>query len=775
MRKTFRIILLPVALLLAACSTTSNLTDDETLYAGITDMHFTDTAIAPKYLSHYETVQSEVEAALDCPPNGAFFGSSSIVNPMNIRLRIYNKYLNSTTGFGKWMRNSFGAEPVLIDNVNPEVRSLVAKNVLRSNGYFNAAVDYDIIPQKNPKKAKIGYTVSAGPLYVIDTLKYVGFPAYMDSLIRTDDNVELKIYRGSPFSLAQLDNERVRISNFLRNRGYYYYNADYSTFLADSVSNPGSVEVRLQPVADIPERATRQWYMGKLHINFRNSSTDRSAPTDTVSHRYFSMSYSGKKVPLRPRAILRDLKLRPRQLFSQEKYMESAQVLNSMGLFSSAGFTFTPRDTSATCDTLDMTLNCVFDKPYDVSLEADYKIKSNNRTGPGLTAGITKRNVFRGGEKLSLNLRGSYEWQTGHRADGASSTINSYEYGADITLEYPRLEVPFEKLRHRRFYAPPSTKFTVSADMFNRADYFRMMTVGGGVTYKFRSSATSAHEFSPLIVDYSYLFSTTEKFDAVVQETPSLLVSMQSQFIPKMKYTYTYTSPASHRHPIRWETTVAEAGNLLSLVYAAAGKKLDEKNKHLFNNPFAQFLKLNTNLRKTWTLSRKSQLVGRVAAGVIWAFGNSGTAPYNEQFYVGGANSIRAFGVRSIGPGAYLSPVTGFANLECVGDLKLELNLEYRFNITGGLYGALFLDAGNVWAINKEETVGDARFSLSTLLDQLATGTGAGIRYDMDILVLRFDVGVGLHVPYDMGKSGYYNIPKFSRGLGYHFAIGYPF
>ena len=164
-----------------------------------------------------------------------------------------------------------------------------------------------------------------------------------------------------------------------------------------------------------------------------------------------------------------------------------------------------------------------------------------------------------------------------------------------------------------------------------------------------------------------------------------------------------------------------------------------------------------------------------MSAGVIWAYGNSERAPYSEQFYVGGANSIRAFAVRSIGPGKYVAPTTTYAYLDQTGDIKLEANLEYRFNLFGSLYGATFLDAGNIWLLKKDETRPDSEFKPTTFFKQLATGTGVGLRYDLEFLVLRFDLGVALHVPYDTGKSGYYNIPKFRDGLGFHFAIGYPF
>ncbi len=753
----------------AGCSTTSNLPEGEVLYTGLKKINYLD-----RDSSDYSVqVEEEVEAALTCAPNGALLGSSYYRTPFQLKLWIYNRYANSTSKFGKWMLKTFGHEPVLVSYVSPKMRALVAKNLLRSNGYFNADVGYEIIPQKNPKKAKISYTVKNNQLYTIDTIKYLRYPAEMDSLIHTTmDNSRLRT--GEAFAVSSLDAERNRLNSLFRDNGFYFYRSAYSVFLADSVSNPGRVELHMQPVAGMPAEARRKWYIGRMRVELRRSAMEQL--TDSIIHRNLSVYYSGKKPPIRLRTLLRDIKLRRKQLYSQTNYQESAGVINSLGLFSMSDFKFTPRDTTAACDTLDMTLNCVFDKPYDGSIEANYMIKSNDRTGPGLVLNVTKRNAFRGGEKLNFSLKGSYEWQTGRRVSGGSSSaINSYEYGADISVEYPRIEAPFGLYSRHRFYKPPSTLLSLSGNVLNRANYFKMLTVTAGLTYKFQTSPNSRHEFSPLLLDYNFLRNTTATFDSIMTANPAIYVSMRNQFVPKIKYTYTYTSPTGSLNPILWETTVTEGGNLLSLFYVAAGKDFSKKGKGLFGNPFAQFVKLNTSLRKTWQTGQKSQLVGRVAAGILWAYGNSDRAPYNEQFYVGGANSIRAFTVRSIGPGKYVAPNTNYAYLDQTGDIKLELNLEYRFNLFGNLYGATFLDAGNIWLLKKDPNRPDSEFKPSTFFRQLATGTGVGLRYDMDFIVLRLDLGVAIHVPYDTGKSGYYNIPKFWDGVGLHFAIGYPF
>ena len=596
----------------------------------------------------------------------------------------------------------------------------------------------------------------------------------MDSLLKANIH-DCKIHSGDPFSTSALDEERNRISTLFRENGYYYYRSDYATILADSLNVPGSVEVRMQPLTGIPSVATRKWYLGRMTMQIRRNINEQL--TDTITRRNLTVIYGGKKSPMRARAIRKDMTLKRGNLFRQSDLNESSSVLNSLGLFTVSSFSFTPRDTTAQCDTLDMILNCVLDKPYDASIEANYTLKSDNRMGPGLVLGLTKRNAFRGGEKLSLKLMGSYEWQTGRRVASNNSSINSYEYGAELSLEYPRIEA-FGLLKRRRFNKPPSTVLSLSINQRDRANYYKLLTVKTSLTYKVQASRNWRHEFTPIGIDYNKLYGTSAKFDSVMLSNMQYYYSMFDQFVPKLQYSVSYQSDPWKKNPIFWEATLTEAGNIVSLGYMAFGKNFGTHGKTLFGIDYAQFIKLSSSLRKTWQMGFKSQLVGRVAGGIIIPYGNSKVSPFAESFYVGGANSIRAFTVRSVGPGRYHVDNSELAYFDRVGDIKLEGNLEYRFNVFGGLYGALFLDAGNVWNLKNnfdDQSDQDGVFRLKDFWKQMALGTGFGVRYDLDFFVLRLDLGIGLHLPYDTGKSGFYNIPKFRDGLGFHFAIGYPF
>ena len=775
---------LSAALFLVSCSMTKNIPDDDQLFTGLKAITYSDY----EKNDNFTQTQEEVEAALATAPNGAIFGSSYYRLPFSWRVSVWNKYHDKDTKFAQWMTKNLGKQPVLMSWVNPELRAQVAQGVLRNHGYFNGQVGYDILQGKNPKTAKIAYDVHPGRLYLLDSIGYFGFPASADTLIRSSLD-EASIHKGDPFVVSRLDAERQRISTLLRNNGFYYYQPSYASYLADTFVVDGKAQIQLRMAKDVPVEATHKWYIGRVNINMKKTFMEQM--TDSMRGRYFTVRYSGKKPPIRIRVLMADMKLRPRQLFSYENYQQSVAKINAMGLFSMTDFTFTPRDTTAACDTLDLTLNCVFDKPWDHYIETNFNARTIGRMGPELRMGVTRRNAFRGGELIDVNVHGSYEW-----ASQGGSQMNNYEYGADASIEFPRIIAPFfggnrvrrdsqgRVVRKKRFYSTPTTLAKASTDIIYRPNYYKMHVVSGEWTYRWRTSAQSAHEFSPLTVKYQFMNSKTDAFDSILINNPYLLVSMEDYFTPEMRYTYTYTSPAGLLHPIRWETTLAESGNLVSLIYALKGSSWNEKDKKLFKNPYSQFLKIETDFTKTWTLNQKSLLVAHLNAGYIHPYGNSNWVPMVEMFYAGGANSIRAFSVRGVGPGAfpYLGD-TSYGYIFQNGNAKFVTNLEYRRQLFGSLHGAVFLDAGNVWytdaTFGYDESFDKAfergRLRLSSFFNDLALGTGVGIRYDLGFLVLRLDWGLALHVPYNTGKSGYFNIDGFKGNHTLHFAIGYPF
>ena len=761
-----------LCILLSACSTTRNLPEGETLYTGIDKLEVVN---EDKTLAGI-TALTEVEAALAYAPNNAIFGSSSLRWPSPFGLWVYNGFekYQDKKGVGRWIFDHLGKSPVLMSSVNGETRAKVATNLLHDYGYFNGTVSYQEVPQKNPKEAKVNYVIDMAQPYFLDSIAYLKYPHYADSLIQfTRSQSVLK--SGENFSVIKLEEERQRLSNLLRNHGYYYYRPEFTTYRADTLQKSGYVSLQVVPRNGIPAEAKKQYYVGNTSIYLTGYNNE--PPTDTLRLRTMTLYYSGKKPGIRPNALMRNMFFRKGELFSQDRQTFTQEAIARMGVFRYSEFRYEPKDTTANGDTLNVNMYATFDKPYNAELELNVTTKSTDQTGPGAVFKITRNNFQRMGANLSFEVRGSYEWQTNSNVEGNSSKLNSYELGTSLSLDFPRLILPWKDRDLLRSRYQQKTSFKIYGNLLNRARFFNMLSFGGNVTYDFRKSRTWKHTVTPFQLTFNTLMSTTERFDSITATNPSLALSLGDQFIPSMNYTFTYDNARLKRdYQLWWENSITSAGNVTSLLYAALGKDFREKNKKLLGTPFAQFLKFTSEVRTLFKVGEKQHIAARLMGGVIWSYGNQSIAPYSEQFYIGGANSLRAFTVRSLGPGTY-SPGenTKYGYLDQTGDIKLEANVEYRFPIFGELYGATFLDAGNVWLMRKDESRPGGEFTLKNFAKSIALNTGVGVRYDLTFLVIRLDMGVALHVPYETGKSGYFNIPKFKDGLGLHFAIGYPF
>lgn len=759
-----------LGLLLSACSTTRNLPEGEVLYTGIEEIKVENADESKAG----EATMDEIEAALAYPPNNALLGSFSLRVPFPFGLWVYNAFVNKEGKLGKWIFRKLAAKPVLISTVNPEVRVKVARNLLNEYGYFQGESAFEVIPdEKNPRKAKLAYTITMNHPYTLDSVEYVHIRHRADSLIDATAGERL-LRTGDPFNVVRLQAERERISSMLRDNGYYYFRPDFITYQADTTLVPGRVTLRVAPKESLPRTALRTWRLGDISVWLNGYNNE--PPTDSVRYKNLTVHYEGK-LRVRPSVLYKRLYLKPGDLYSQRAQERTQTALARLGIFRYTELSYAPRDTTRRQDTLDLRVNAAYDLPLDGELELNVTAKSNDQVGPGAVFSVTKRNIFGGGETFGVKLRGSYEWQTGNKLDDNSSKINSYELGLSTTLTFPR--VLFPAWGRRDLDMPAATTFRLYADQMNRARFFKLLAFGGEAAYEFQPSATSRHSVTPFKLAYNLLQRTTAEFDSITNVNRALKESLQDQFVPSMSYTYTYDdSPLTDRaHHLWWQASVTQAGLVVNGLYALAGERFGKEGKKLLGNPFAQFLKGTLEARYDYDLGKKQHLVGRVMAGAIYSYGNARTSPYNEQFYIGGANSIRAFTIRSIGPGRYFqnSADNQYAYIDRTGDIKFEANLEYRFPILGDLHGATFLDCGNIWLLRQDEGRPGGQLKWGSFLNDLALGTGFGLRYDLSFIVIRFDVGIGLHLPYDTGKKGYYNIPRFKEGMGYHFAIGYPF
>lgn len=758
---------------LSSCSSVSHLEEDEQLFTGLKKIDYatpSNTADAEEISGHITDTKAEVESALATAPNGALFGSSYYRTPFPYGLWIWNAYSHRSGAFAKWLTSSFGKAPVLMQNVNPALRASVAKTVLQNNGFFHGDVTYDVIEGKpqttktdsvlKPRTAKIQYHVNFGSLYPLDSVSY---------------SPELKAYserpltKGQPFSISSLEEERQRIYKKKRDNGYYYYQPSNIVFLADTLMAPGKVQLRVWQADSLPPEAEKQWKIGSTTVQIRRQFMETL--TDSLQHRFLKIKFNGAKPPIRPRIVLSDTRLRPGMLFSQEAYEESLNRLASKDVFSSVDISFTPRQDADSTGVLDMTINTVLDKPYDLTFQANVIGKTSRRVGPGVSISLTKRNAFRGGEKFSINAGANYEFQLG----GQASMGNSYDFSLGTSIDFPRLIVPKFITKRHRWYTTPSTLIDVNATLTRRAGFFNRILLSAEYAYVFQPTASSIHKFSPLMLAYGRTTNKTAEYEEKMSKTAIGIIALQDELIPRMRYTYIYATPRTSS--LYFTATVTQAGAITNLLSTAfTHHAWGDRGKKILGTPFSQFVKLEADIRKTWKIGSHDAFVFHFYGGIMGAYGNDNSGPFSELLYISGHNDLRAFTQRSIGPGDNHNTDRQLAYLFGGGDLKLVVNLEYRPRLFGSLYGAVFLDAGNIWYLKhdiREEY--KQSFDVNTVKRDIAVNTGIGIRYDLDYFVLRLDWGIGLHVPYKTSHSGFFNIPNFKDAQCLNFSIGYPF
>ena len=757
-------VVVSVAWLLCSCSTTRRLEEGEVLYTGLKKVEYvTDSATR---LS--SDLKEEIHDNVFVAPNNYW----KLLNwhyPFPLGLWVYNNWPNPEKGFRHWLYEKLAADPVLLSDVRPEVRTKMAEQTLQNNGYFRGKATYTLYPSKrNKRKASVGYTVYSGPAFRFGKFEYLPDTSQVNTLINSIAERDGYLRSGKQYSVDSLSAARIRITNELRTRGYYYFTPDFIEYLADTVATPGEIQMRMALGANMPKSVIEPYRTGKVRIYIDRPNHKSRQDPDTIELPRMTII---RQMPTRLRkgTVSDNVTFRPGKIFSVRDMDRTQSYLSRLGIFSSVSINAIT-DTTSVARLLDVDVFCTLDKPLEASIEVNASSKSNSYLGPGITLGLTNRNIFGGGEQLAVKLTGSYEWQTGSNNKGG--VFNSYEVSLTTSLSFPRLLAPRFIPRRRRQIN--WTRFSINADLLNRPHYFKMAQFNMGMSYDWLATRHVNMSFTPIKLTYTKLMHTTHDFDSIMAANPAVAQSFMSQFIPQMQYSYVYDRQFGRDNRLNFSFTVQEAGNLFWSIYQLAGK---HGEKTLFGTPFAQFVKGQTQLVYSYrTGPGDSWLVTRAAVGAAHAYGNSSQVPYAEQFYCGGANSVRAFTVRSLGPGSYRPPhATSSDYFDQTGTFKFEANMEYRFPIAGPLHGAVFLDAGNVWLLKEDPQRPGGKLKASTFLKDLALGTGLGLRVDISMLVVRGDLGIGIHAPYDTGKRGYYNMTSFGKSLAFHLAIGYPF
>jgi len=758
--------LILICLLLAACSGTKHLPKGEKLYTGGEIKLETTDKINKRF------IKTIAESAVRPAPNKNYLG-------MRPKLWMYMAAgENPKTKFKKWLKKT-GEAPVLISSVKPGVTTAIIDAKLFNIGIFKSYSESKIVEKKHT--AKVIYTSHIHKPYIVKELNYAISDDSLSHTILTEKKKSF-IKPGEDYNLDILKNERIRIDALLKNNGYFYFNPDYLLFKADTSAVNHTISFKLTLKDSIPKNALTVYRINKVFID-QDYSLNEEVPDrtkDTI--RYRNNVFIGKEseMNIRPRVILRSVYLKKNEIYSRQNHNITLNRLMSMGNFKFVRVKFSDSDTIAP-GFLDVTILMTTMPNYTFRAGTDLVSKSNNFTGPRMNLSLLNRNTFKGAELLNLNMAGSFEAQF----SGNNKNLYSYSWNPQVELTFPRFIVPFKIKRTNSIYIP-KTRLSLSYNYLKRVDYFDMRTSQFIYGFKWKENIKKEHELNPINVSYTSLGNQSAAFTELLVGNPFLKKSYEEQFIAGGNYSFTYNEQVVPVKKMQYFllATAETAGNVFSLAKLIGGEKPSSENpSKVVGSIYSQYAKLSIDARGYFNFSDKNKMAMRVFAGVAKPFGNSSILPYTKQFFSGGPNSLRAFQINSVGPGTNYQNSDNRGFLQLGGDIKLEMNGEYRFNIYRFFKGALFVDAGNVWLQKSNPANTGSPFLFSTFMNEIAVGTGVGLRIDVSFFILRFDLAMPLRKIPKPGDNfrwvtdqiNFANSSWRSQNLILNIAIGYPF
>lgn len=764
-----------VVALLSACSNTKYLDKGQLLYTGaeINIIGDTITKDAKKNL------EDDFKEQITPNPNSTFLG-------LRPKLWFYNiaGEPKKDKGFRYWLRNKFGEEPVLLTDVDQEFNRNLIENIAENQGYFNVRARYDTI--RNGKKVKVAYQVTPNAQYIIDR---VSFPtdttALEKEISNTKEETLLKV--GSPFNLDVIKAERERIDNQLKERGFYYFDPDHLIIQVDSTVSKHKVDLLVRVKKDVPDLAKYPYTIDRILVfsdynlreprnlndtlRRRNRFLRGRSAVDTQSD-YLIIDPQKK---FKPQIYDRALYFKKGDLYNRTNHNLSLNRLITLGPFKYVKNQFVLRDT------VNRKFNVMYmltPNPFkSLRLEVLGKTNSASFVGGELNINWRHRNFLKGAELFTASVYTSTDFQL-----GKENTNNIYRLGGNVSLVWPRLVAPFHFSSSSGFV--PKTRLRLGYEYHQRSDSYTLHNFNTSFGYLWKESARKEHELNVLEVTYVSPQSITASYEEEMQNNIALQRVVEKQLIFGPTYRYTFTNTLTpKKHTVYYNGMLDLSANLTGLFTGANVEKGNEKT--VFGVPFSQYAKTEHTFTYYLQLTDKTQLATRAIAGFAYPYGNSAYMPFSKQFYVGGVNSIRAFRARNLGPGSYDGGVDENSRrnrfYEQAGDIKLELNVEYRANLVGFLNAAVFLDAGNVWLINDNPDIPGGKIG-KDFLSELAVGAGVGLRFDFNIVLLRTDLAFPIRTPY-FEKENRWNFKNIDFGdktwrkdnLILNIAIGYPF
>lgn len=713
-----------VMTLLSACNTTKFVPENEYLL-NKARIRVTDTkSVAPGELTKYLRQKQNAE----------------ILGFWKLQLHIYNTAPADTTTKAKKRlaenAHKMGEAPVIYDELLTSVSMDHLKKALNNRGYFNSEVDTNIVVKD--RKVNLTYLVKAGEPYVLSEYKV---DLDFEPLYRAATHRSTLVEEGQIFNSDLLDEERQRITSALRRHGFYYFDKSLLCYEADSAKNRHEVSVKMK----------MQDYLKMLPDSVR----------EQIFRQYTIRDVSYKMdtdLKLRTRTLKKNCRIIPGEYFNEMAVEQTYANFNALGAVKYVDIAFTP----VGVDQLDCQITISRAKLNTVSAEVEGTFSAGD-WGVAAGVGYVNKNIFRGAEQLSLRGRGSYEWrQNGGRA---------IEAIAEAGLQFPT-----------------QVKLNIAYNFQKRPDEYTRTIASAGIYHLFHKSRSRwTHNFNLVDISYIYLPWMSEQFrNDFINRSSVLKTSYEDHFILDWGYRAHYNG-FRERQPYRNYATatlsVETAGNLLYGIARLAKMPTNENGQvTIFKIPFAQYAKADVNFTYHQFIRPQHQLVYHVGAGVAVPYLNAATIPFEKRYFSGGSNSVRGWQARTLGPGAFRGNGNALVYDLQAGDIRLDLNVEYRYKVLSFLELAAFLDAGNIWTIRDYEQQPHGVFRVNEFYKQIAWSYGVGVRFDASILVFRVDFGVKLHDPTRLyGSLAGTQWRTVGNGLcwrddmTFHFAIGYPF
>ncbi|WP_304735684.1 BamA/TamA family outer membrane protein [Duncaniella muris] len=698
---------------------------------------------------------------------------------------------DSTKWYNRWVRR-MGQAPVIYSQSLTDASVRQLRLALVNRGYLEAEVTADTMMMPAEKKIKVAYKINTGEPRRIAIIRHEIPDSAVRKLILAD-SAQFSIHPGDRFDRDNLDSERALITQRLREHGYYSFNKEYITFYADTSEFNKDVDLTLtvrapRNSANKPQPADSTtnhniYYINKVYFVTSNSGYNSSSDIagDTVVYKDITVIY-GKDHYLKPGILQQKCFITPGSLYRASDVDRTYEALARLGILKSINIELVPTGSENGRHELDAYILLARSKKQSVTFDVE-GTNSEGDFGFGLGATYQHRNLAKGSQLLTGRLRMNYESLSGK----FNGLINDRytEYAGEIGITFPKFEFPFasQSVKHK---LNVDTEFALSFNYQERPEYTRIIA-GAAWKYKWvNRNNTRRHNFDLIDINYVYLPESTLDFlDQIAPDNPLLRYSYEDHFIMSMAYRYYYTNKRIPSSLLRKYTlqprvytlraSVETAGNLLYTISSLSNARKDNGSYNVFGINYSQYVKGEVDYAITRNFNQRHSLAFHAGAGIGVPYGNSTVLPFEKRFYAGGANGVRGWGVRTLGPGSYDSrnSVTDFIN-QC-GDIRLDLSLEYRSKLFWVIEGGVFVDAGNIWTIRNYENQPGGMFHLDTFWKQIAAAYGLGLRFDFTYFLLRLDLGMKAHNPATGQERWPIVHPNWHRDATFHFAVGYPF